>query len=73
MRYVRESAKRSRIPTILSPEQIKLFVEKLIDLSKTVVLLGAFTGLWACESLRLNGEDAGLETLELLVNRDVIR
>ncbi len=38
--HVRQSAKRSQIPTILSPEQIKLFLEKLVDLPKTAVLLG---------------------------------
>jgi len=73
IRHVRQSAKRSRIPTILTPEQIKLFLEKLVDLPKTAVLLGASTGLRVGEILGLKWEDVDFETLELRVTRDVVK
>lgn len=73
IRHVRQSAKRSRVPTILSPEQIKLFLENLIDLPKTAVLLGASTGLRVGEILGLKWEDVDFETLELRVTRDVVK
>jgi integrase len=73
IRHVRQSAKRSRIPTILSAEQIKLLLEKLVDLPKTAVLLGASTGLRVGEILGLKWEDVDFETLELRVTRDVVK
>jgi integrase len=73
IRHVRQSAKRSRIPTILSPEQIKQLLEKLVDLPKTAVLLGASTGLRVGEILGLKWEDVDFETLELRVTRDVVK
>jgi integrase len=73
IRHVRQSAKRSRVPTVLSPEQIKLLLEKLVDLPKTAVLLGASTGLRVGEILGLKWEDVDFETLELRVTRDVVK
>lgn len=73
IRHVRQSAKRSRVPTILSAEQIKLLLEKLVDLPKTAVLLGASTGLRVGEILGLKWEDVDFETLELRVTRDVVK
>ena len=73
IRHVRQSAKRSRIPTVLSPEQIRLLLEKLVELPKTAVLLGASTGLRVGEILGLKWEDVGFETLELRVTRDVVK
>ncbi|MFC6644684.1 tyrosine-type recombinase/integrase [Granulicella cerasi] len=58
---------------MLSPEQIKLFLEKLVDLPKTAVLLGASTGLRVGEILGLKWEDVDFETLELRVTRDVVK
>jgi integrase len=73
IRHVRQSAKRSRVPTVLSAEQIKLLLEKLVDLPKTAVLLGASTGLRVGEILGLRWEDVDFETLELRVTRDVVK
>ena len=73
IRHVRQSAKRARIPTILSPQQIKELLEKLVDLPKTAVLLGASTGLRVGEILGLKWEDVDFETLELRVTRDVVK
>ena len=73
IRHVRQSAKRSRVPTILSPEQIKALLDKLVDLPKTAVLLGASTGLRVGELLGLKWEDVDFETLVLRVTRDVVK
>lgn len=73
IRHVRQSAKRSRVPTILLPEQIGQFLEKLVDLPRTAVLLGASTGLRVGEILGLKWEDVDFETLELRVTRDVVK
>jgi len=73
IRHVRQSAKRSRVPTILSAAQIKLLLEKLVDLPKTAVLVGASTGLRVGEILGLRWEDVDFETLELRVTRDVVK
>lgn len=73
IRHVRQSAKRARIPTILSPQQIKELLEKLVDLPKTAVLLGASTGLRVGEILGLKWEDVDFENLELRVTRDVVK
>lgn len=73
IRHVRQSAKRSRIPTILSPDQLKGLLEKLTDLPMTSVLLGASTGLRVGEILGLKWEDVDFENLELKVTRDVVK
>jgi integrase len=73
IRHVRQSAKRARVPTILSPEQIRELLEKLVDLPKTAVLLGASTGLRVGEILGLKWEDVDFELLELRVTRDVVK
>lgn len=73
IRHVRQSAKRARVPTILSPEQIGELLEKLVDLPKTAVLLGASTGLRVGEILGLKWEDVDFELLELRVTRDVVK
>lgn len=73
IRHVRQSAKRSRVPTVLSPEQIKELLDKLVELPKTAVLLGASTGLRVGELLGLKWEDVDFETLELRVTRDVVK
>lgn len=74
IRHVRQSAKRSRIPTILSPEQIKLFLEGLVDdLPRTAVSLAATTGLRVGELLGLKWEDVDFEGFELRIIRDVVK
>lgn len=73
IRHVRQSAKRSRIPTVLTPQQVKELLEKLVDLPKTAVLLGASTGLRVGEILGLKWEDVDFENLELRVTRDVVK
>ncbi len=73
IRHVRQSAKRSRIPTVLTPQQLKELLDRLVDLPKTAVLLGASTGLRVGELLGLKWEDVDFENLELRVTRDVVK
>jgi integrase len=71
--HVRQSAKRSRIPTVLTPEQVKGFLANLVDPAKTAVLLGALTGLRVGELLGLQWADIDFERLEITVTRDVVK
>lgn len=73
IRHVRQSAKRSRIPTILTPEQVGILLDKLVDLPRTAVLVAASTGLRVGELLGLKWEDVNFEVLELRVTRDVVK
>jgi integrase len=71
--HVRQSAKRSRIPTVLSPAQLQSFLVNLTDPAKTAVLLGALTGLRVGELLGLKWSDIDFEQLEITVVRDVVK
>ena len=68
-----DSSTLARVPTILSPQQIKELLEKLVDLPKTAVLLGASTGLRIGEILGLKWQDVDYETLDIRVTRDVVK
>jgi integrase len=71
--HVRQSAKRSRVPTVLTPDQLKDFLANLADPAKTAVLLGALTGLRVGELLGLKWSDIDFEKLEICVIRDVVK
>jgi hypothetical protein len=71
--HVRQSAKRSRIPTVLTIDQLKDFLANLADPAKTAVLLGAVTGLRVGELLGLKWSDVDFEKLEICVSRDVVK
>jgi integrase len=73
IRHVRQSAKHARIPTILTPQQLKELLDRLVDLPKTAVLLAASTGLRVGELLGLKWEDVDFENLEIRVIRDVVK
>ena len=70
---MRQSAKRSRVPTVLDPEELKEFLASLADPAKTAVLLGALTGLRVGELLGLKWSDIDFEQLEIRVIRDVVK
>ena len=63
--HVRQSAKRSRVPTVLNPDELKGFLANLVDPAKTAVLLGALTGLRVGELLGLKWSDIDFEKLEI--------
>jgi integrase len=71
--HVRQSAKRSSIPTVLTTDQLKDFLANLADPAKTAVLLGAVTGLRVGELLGLKWSDVDFEKLEICVSRDVVK
>ena len=48
-------------------------MERLVDLPKTAVLVGASTGLRVGEILGLKWEDVDFERLELRIIRDVVK
>jgi integrase len=63
----------ARLPTVLTPDQLKEFLSRLIDPAKTAVLLGAVTGLRAGELLGLKWSDIDFEKLEIRLIRDVVK
>jgi len=72
IKHVRQSAKRSYIPTVLSPAELKEFLGKLAEPAKTAVLLGAVTGLRVGELLGLKWSDVDFEQFEIRIVRDVV-
>lgn len=71
--YVRQSAKRRKIPAILTIEQIKDFLSHLREPCRTAVLLDAASGLRVGELLGLKWEDVNFETLEVNLTRSVVK
>ena len=70
---LRQSAKRSRVPTIFTIEQIQALLGHLKDPVRTAVLLGAASGLRVGELLGLKWEDVSFERLEINVTRSVVK
>ena len=70
---VRQSAKRRKIPVILTIEQIKCFLSQLKEPCRTAVLLGVSSGLRVGELLGLKWGDVSFETLEVNVTRSVVK
>ena len=69
--HVRQSAKRSRIPTILSIAQIQSLLSKIEDPCRLAWFLDATSGLRVGELLALKWEDVNFETLEVNVTRSI--
>ena len=70
---VRQSAKRRKIPVVLTIEQIRDFVANLTEPCRTAVLLGLGSGLRVGELLGLKWEDVNFEALEVNVTRSVVK
>ena len=70
---VRQSAKRSNIPTVLSVEEIQRLFSSIKEPCRTAVILDAVSGLRVGELLGLKWEDVNFEKLELNVTRSVSR
>jgi len=62
--YVRQSAKRSKTPVVLTIEQIKAFLSHLEEPCRIAVLLDAASGLRVGELLGHKWEDVDFEALE---------
>jgi integrase len=70
---VRQSAKRSRIPTVLSADEIQRLFSHIKEPCRTAVILDAVSGLRVGELLGLKWEDVKFDQLELHITRSVSR
>lgn len=68
---VRQSAKRSRIPIVLSIAQVQALLDNLRDPVRTMVLVDVSTGLRIGELLALQWRDIHFENLEISVTRSI--
>jgi integrase len=68
-----QSAKRSKVPTVLTIEQIQSRLGCLSEPCRIVVLLDAATGLGVGELLGLKWADADFKKLEINVTRSVVK
>jgi integrase len=57
IRLVRQSAKRRKVPNVLTPAEIKSFLDSLALRERTLVLLAASTGLRQSELFALKWDD----------------
>lgn len=69
---VRQSAKRQKVPDILTPEEIVAILSELPDPLRIMIELDAFTGLRRGELIGLRWEDVDFEELVLHVRRSVV-
>lgn len=69
---VRQSAKRQKVPEILTPEEIMAILRELPDPLHTMIELDAFTGLRRGELIGLQWDDVDFERLVLHVRRSVV-
>jgi integrase len=69
---VRQSAKRQKVPEILTAEEILAILKELPEPLRTMIELGAFTGLRRGELIGLRWEDVDFEVLVLHVRRSVV-
>lgn len=68
---VRQSAKRSRIPVVLSIAQIQALLTHLREPVRTMVLVDVSTGLRIGELLALQWRDIDFENFEIAVTRSI--
>ena len=71
--HVRQSAKRRKIPVVLTIEQVKAFLSHLREPCRTAVLLDASSGLRVGELLGLKWSVVDFEKLEVNVTRSVVK
>ncbi len=69
---VRQSAKRSRTPDVLTPEEITALLSKLPEPLRTAAELDAFTGLRRGELIGLQWQDVDFENLVIHIRRSVV-
>jgi integrase len=71
--YVRQSAKRQRIPDILDVEELKKLLSELSQPCLTMVFLAATTGLRRSELLALKWRDIQFVTGEIMLSRAIVQ
>jgi integrase len=71
--HVRQSAKRRKIPVVLTIEQVKAFLSHRKEPCRMAVLLDASSGLRVGELLGLKWSDVDFEKLEVSVTRSVVK
>jgi len=69
---VRQSAKRTRTPDVLAPEEITALLSKLPEPLRTAAELDAFTGLRRGELIGLQWRDIDFDRLVIHVRRSVV-
>jgi integrase len=70
---VRQSAKRTRTPEVLTAEEIGKLLAELSDPWKTAVYVAVCTGLRVSELLALRWEDISAEAGEIRLTRGIVR
>ena len=72
IKSVRQSAKRMRMPDVLTPDEIMALLKELPEPLRTAAELDAFTGLRRGEPIGLQWEDVDFENLVIHVRRSVV-
>lgn len=72
IRSVRQSAKRSRVPDVLTPQEIVALFAELPEPLRTAAELDAFTGLRRGELIGLQWQDLDFDDLVVHVRRSVV-
>ena len=70
---VRQSAKRERVPDVLSAEEIGKLLSELPDPWRTAVYVAVTTGLRVSELLALKWADVNFTAGEILLSRGIVR
>jgi integrase len=70
--FVRQSAKRQRLPDVLTAEEIGMLLAELTDHCRTAVLLAACTGLRVSELLGLKWSDVDFDKGEIRPCRAIV-
>jgi integrase len=71
IKFVRQSAKREKVPDVLELAEFQILLSKLSVRERTLALLDAATGLRASELLAIRWSDVGFENLQLNVTRSI--
>src|SRR6202035_5725723 len=72
IRLVRQSAKRRKIPVVLSVDEVQQLLEALAPRERTLVLLDVATGLRMSELFGLKWADVNFYTNEVNVTRSIV-
>jgi integrase len=71
--FVRQSAKRKRIPEVLTADEVKALLSELTGVYRVMVFVAATTGLRVSELLALRWEDCDFDAGEIRLNRGIVR